>query len=73
MIDIANKRCQDPKGCETCPSYGLEGEHKLPDMISIGHKSCQDPDGCGKRLSHGFEGDKKSTYCKKHKLQGMIN
>ena len=79
MVDLDHKECA-VDGCETMPSYGLEGgpaTHCGPHgrdlgMVDVHNKECA-VDGCKTRPIYGLEGES-ATHCGPHgKERGMVN
>jgi hypothetical protein len=75
MIDVVNKRCIEPGGCEFGRTFGIPGgkathckTHKKPSMVDVVHPKCL-KEGCPHIPSFGLEWGK-ATHCKTHKPSG---
>ena len=81
-IDVANKKCEDPK-CGKHAKYGPDdggnirthcSKHgKELNLVDVAHKRCEDPK-CGKVAKYGSEGEKTRTHCSIHgKSLGLVD
>ncbi|CAN0431194.1 unnamed protein product, partial [Hapterophycus canaliculatus] len=74
-VDVRNKRCAHPRGCEKRPTFNHKGSkaamycsrHAEDCMVNVLTKRCAHPGGCEKRPNYGYWTDAKGTFCAEHK------
>lgn len=80
LINIKNRQMCIHEGCQTRPTYNVEGQtkaiycskHKKDGMVDVKSKTCNH-EGCKTRPTYNVEGETNALYCSTHKKDGMVN